>query len=106
MITHNVLRFEEISINYTGEYKKLYDSKDSMMNVYVTGGGNQTILIMSGFAVSSPTLEYKALADELGKEYRVVIVEYPGTGFSLSTKDERTNKNIVEEIVLKDYIFE
>ena len=98
IITHNILRFEEISIKYTGEYKKLYDAKDGMMNVYVTGGGEQTILIMSGFAVSSPTLEYKALADELGKEYRVVIIEYPGTGFSLSTKDKRSNKNMVEEI--------
>ena len=98
MITHNVLRFEEISIKYTGEYKKLYVAKDGMMNVYVNGGGNQTILIMSGFGVSSPTLEYKALADELGKEYKVIIVEYPGTGFSLSTKDQRSNKNIVEEV--------
>ena len=98
VVTHNILRSEEISIKYTGEYKKLYDAKAGMMNVYVTGGGSQTILIMGGFAVSSPVLEYKALADELGNEYRVVIVEYPGTGFSLSTKDKRTNKNMVEEI--------
>lgn len=97
-ITHNVLRFEEISIKYTGEYKKLYSAKDGMMNVYVTGEGEETILIMSGFAVASPTLEYKSIADQLSQEYRVVIVEYPGTGFSLSTKEDRTNKNIIEEV--------
>lgn len=98
LIVHNILRFEEISIKYTGEYKKLYSVKNKMMNVYITGEGEKTILIMSGYAVSSPTMEYKALADELGKEYRVVIVEYFGTGFSLSTKDKRTNENIVEEV--------
>ena len=98
IITHNFLRFEEISIKYTGEYKNLYSAKESMMNVYVTGQGEQTILIMSGFGVASPTLEYKALADQLSHDYRVVIIEYPGTGFSLSTKDNRTNQNIIEEV--------
>lgn len=98
LIVHNALRFEEISIKYTGEYKKLYSVKDNMMNVYVTGEGEESILIMSGFSIATPTLEYKALADELSKDYKVIIVEYFGTGFSLSSKDERTNKNLVEEV--------
>lgn len=98
LIVHNVLRFGEISVKYTGEYKNLYSVKDKMMNVYVTGEGEETILILSGFAVSSPTMEYKAIAEELGKNYRVVIVEYFGYGFSLSMKDERTNENIINEV--------
>lgn len=98
LIIHNVLRFGEISIKYTGEYKNLYSVKDKMMNVYVTGQGEETILMLSGFAVSSPTMEYKAIAEELGKNYRVVIVEYFGYGFSLSIKDDRTNENIISEV--------
>lgn len=98
LIAHNTLRFGEISVKYTGEYKNLYPVKDKMMNVYVTGEGEESILIMSGFSVASPTLEYKALAEQLAKDYRVIIVEYFGTGFSLSTKDERTNENIVKEV--------
>ena len=98
LIAHNALRFEEISIKYTGEYKNLYSSKDKMMNVYSVGEGEKSILIMSGFAVSSPTLEYKALAEQLGNDYKVIIVEYFGTGFSLSSKDDRTSENIINEV--------
>lgn len=43
-------------------------------------------------------MEYKALADSLSTGYKVVIAEPLGYGYSLSTKDERTSKNIVKEL--------
>jgi len=97
-IIHNILRFGEVSSKYTGEYKELYPVGSKMMNIYTTGEGVNTILILSGFGVQSPVLEYKALADSLSSQYRIVIVEYLGYGFSLSTNDERTNEKIIEEV--------
>lgn len=99
-IVHNLLRVGEVSSKYTGKYKKLYAVQDKMMNIYVQGNVDnpRTIVLLPEFAVQSPTLKYKALADKLSDEYKVVIVEYLGYGFSLSTKEERTNEKIVNEV--------
>ena len=99
-IVHNLLRVGEVSSKYTGKYKKLYAVQDNMMNIYVEGKSENanTIVILPEFATQSPTLKYKALADKLSEEYKVVIVEFLGYGFSLSTKEERTNEKIVNEI--------
>ena len=68
------------------------------MNVYSIGNGASTIVILSGFGVQSPVIEYKALANYLSSDYRVVIVEYLGYGYSLKAKTDRTSKNIANEI--------
>ncbi len=98
IIIHNILRFGEVSSKYSGEYKNLYSVKNNMMNLYITGEGENTIVILPSVGVSSPVLEYKAIADSLSSDYRVVIVEYFGYGFSLSINDERSNKEIASEI--------
>lgn len=101
MIVHNVVKMSEISTRYTGEYKNLvmvYPEENKMMNIYTVGEGPKTIVVLSGFGIQSPIIQYKALADGLKDEYRVVIVEYLGYGYSMSTKNERTNENIVNEI--------
>jgi pimeloyl-ACP methyl ester carboxylesterase len=98
-IIHNLLRVSEVSNKYTGKYKNLYQVADKkMINIYSLGSGEETIVILPGYAISSPVLEYKALASSLSSQYRVVIVEYLGYGFSLSTKDERTNSKIIDEV--------
>lgn len=68
------------------------------MNVQVTGNGEKTIVILSDFASPSPIIEYKTYVDKLASSYKVVVIEYFGYGFSLSTKEERTSENIVNEI--------
>ena len=98
-IAHNILKINEVSSKYSGEYKHLVTvGEREMMNVYSIGSGEETIVILSGFGVQSPVLEYKALATRLSDEYRVVILEYLGYGYSLQTKTDRTITNIANEI--------
>lgn len=101
IILHNVLKMGEISIKYKGEYKKMvpvYDEQDKFMNSYVVGDGNKTVVILSAFGSQSPIIQYKTLLDGLKDEYRVVIVEYFGYGFSMSIKEPRINENFASEV--------
>ena len=102
MILHNVVKMSEISTRYTGQYKNLtmvYDEDNKMMNMYTIGEGPKTIVILAGFGSQSPIIQYKALAEGLKDEYKVVIVEYFGYGYSMSMKkNPRTNENIVNEV--------
>ena len=98
-IIHNILRIVEASNEYSGKYKKLYVAGDGMMNIYEEGDGYRTLIILPGIGTSSPVLKYKALANSLEESgYKVVIAEPLGYGYSLSSKKERTSKNIVNEI--------
>ncbi len=101
IILHNVLKMSELSIRYTGDYKKMvpvYEEENKFMNSYVLGDGSKTIVILSAFGSQSPIIQYKTLLDELKNDYRVVIVEYFGYGYSMSIKKPRTNENIASEI--------
>lgn len=102
MILHNVMKMSEISSRYTGQYKKLvpvYEEEDKMMNMYSIGEGPKTIVILPGFGSQSPVIQYKTIAEGLKDEYKVVIVEYFGYGYSMSMKAHpRTNENIAAEI--------
>ena len=102
VILHNVVKMSEISSRYTGQYKKLvpvYEEEGKMMNMYSIGEGPKTIVILPAFGSQSPIIQYRALAEELKNEYRVVIVEYFGYGYSMSMKAHpRTNENIVAEV--------
>lgn len=97
-IVHNILRVVEASNEYSGKYKKLYTAGDGMMNLYSKGEGYRTIVILPDVGTSSPVMKYKALSDALSTEYRVIIAEPLGYGYSLSTKDDRTLKNMVGEL--------
>lgn len=97
-VVHNILKLSDIENKYTGEYKNIIEVDSKNMNIYTVGQGEKTIVILSGFGIQSPALEYKALAQELSKNYKVVIIEYFGYGFSSKTDEQRTNIKIVEEI--------
>ena len=97
-IIHNILRVVEASNEYSGKYKKLYTAGDGMINLYTKGTGDRTLLILPEFGTVSPVIKYKALADSLSNAFKVVVVEPLGYGYSLSTKDPRTSKNIVGEL--------
>lgn len=74
------------------------DANDKQMRVYVKGSGQQTVLLLSGFATVNPIDDFMPLIDELSKDFTVVALEYPGYGESDITYAKRTNKAIVEEI--------
>lgn len=52
------------------------------MSVYAEGSGNKTLVFLSGSGTPSPILDFKSLFSLLADEYRIVVVERFGYGFS------------------------
>lgn len=97
-IVHNIFKIREIYSEDTTGYKNFVSVDENRMNVQVTGNGEKTIVILSNFATPSPIIQYKTYVDRLSSSHRVVVIEYFGYGFSLSTKEERTSEKIAHEI--------
>lgn len=94
-VTHNILKSIEKNKYEIGQTINV-DGKD--MQAYVTGSGEKTIVLLSGLGTASPITDFMPLAERLSADYKVVIIEYYGYGFSDTTKVERSNENIVNEI--------
>lgn len=93
--THNIQNSMEKNKYKIGQTIKVDGKK---MSAYVTGSGEKTIVLLSGLGTASPIADFMPLAERLSKDYKVVILEYFGYGFSSTTKKERSNENIVNEI--------
>lgn len=52
------------------------------MSIYVEGEGDKTLVFMSGSGTCSPILDFKSLASRMSDEYKIVIIEKFGYGFS------------------------
>ncbi|BCZ47345.1 alpha/beta hydrolase [Clostridium gelidum] len=94
-VTHNILKPIEKNKYKIGQTINV-DGKN--MQAYVTGTGEKTIVLLSGLGTASPITDFMPLAERLSADYKVVILEYYGYGFSDTTKVERSNENIVNEI--------
>jgi len=94
-VTHNILKPIEKNKYKIGQTINV-DGKN--MQAYVTGSGEKTIVLLSGLGTASPITDFMPLAERLSADYKVVILEYYGYGFSDTTKVERSNENIVSEI--------
>lgn len=79
---------------------QLVDVDGKKIHVYSKGKGENTIVLLSGLGTAAPVLDFEPLIKELSKNYRVVVVEPFGYGWSDITNKERTVENIVEEIRL------
>ena len=67
------------------------------MEVAQMGEGPVPLLLLSGFSILFPDLEYGALGEELAAQYRVLIPSKFGYGFSDTTDAPRDVDTVVEE---------
>lgn len=67
------------------------------MNVLVKGEGEHTIVFLPGLCSSSPVLEFKPLYSQLEKDFKIVVPEKFGYGFSDIVKENRDYMNTVEQ---------
>lgn len=67
------------------------------MSVYVEGDGNKTIVFMSGSGTCSPILDFKSLYTLLSDDYKIVVVEKFGYGYSDVVDRERNIDSILED---------
>ena len=68
---------------------KMIDVDSGQMCVYTEGSGEHTIVFMSGYGTPSPILDFRPLYRRLVDDFRIVVVEKFGYGFSDETDDSR-----------------
>jgi pimeloyl-ACP methyl ester carboxylesterase len=61
------------------------------LHVYAEGEGDLTLVFMSGSSTTAPTLDFRGLYRRLSNEYRTVVVERAGYGWS---EDGGTSRDI------------
>ncbi len=67
------------------------------LHVYTEGEGNETLVFMSGLGTSSPVYDFKVLYNKLSDDYRIVVIERAGYGWSDTTSSPRNIDNVLEE---------
>ena len=98
MLLHQILtRVESSRLEQAGQYV-MVNGKN--MNVFKVGSGEKTIVLMPGLGTTSPVLDFEPLINELMTDFRVIVVEPFGYGWSDNTNKERSVANIVEELRL------
>lgn len=68
------------------------------MAAYITGEGDNTIVLLSGVNDVCPTVSLKPLADSLAEQNKVIVLDNFGRGYSDDTDSERSAENLVEEV--------
>lgn len=68
------------------------------VNVVVTGDGQRTVVLLSGYGTPSPVLDFTPLVRELEETYTVVVMERFGYGYADLDVKERTVKNVSTEL--------
>ena len=77
-----------------GQMVNVFDCK---MHVFSAGGEGPTVVLLSGWGTTSPTIDFYPLWSRLQAYARVVVLERSGYGWSEETTRSRTVQNIVEE---------
>ena len=67
------------------------------MSIYTEGEGDHTIVFLSGWGTPSPILDFKALYSRLSDDYRIVVIEKFGYGFSDIVDGERDMDTILRQ---------
>ena len=62
--------------------RELVEVDGHNMSIYVEGEGNHTLVFLSGSGTCSPILDFKSLYSLLSDDYRIIVVEKFGYGFS------------------------
>ena len=94
-IFHRIsLEKEEASLTPVGQQVLV---NGHQMNVYVEGDGPETIVVLSGAGIASPILDFKEVSESLSKQYKLVIVERAGYGYSDDSNHSRDVMEVLSE---------
>ncbi len=99
---------EKANVDPYGERVSIDGGK---VNASVTGNGEQTLVLLSGYGTASPVLDFTPLVEELNDTYTVVVIERFGYGYSDLDVPGRTVEKIsielhdtLAELKVKDYV--
>ena len=76
---------------------QLIDINGNNISIYVEGSGYRTLVFLSGGGTCSPTLDFKSLYSLLSNEYKIVVVEKFGYGYSDIVDEDRNLQTILSE---------
>lgn len=88
------LQREKASLNPMGQ---MVSVNGHDMSVFVKGNGPQNLVFLSGAGTASPILDFKDLYDGLSKQYKIVVVERAGYGYSEDTSKSRDVSEVLSE---------
>ena len=88
------LQREKTSLNPMGQ---MVSVNGHDMSVFIKGNGPQTLVFLSGAGTASPILDFKDLYDGLSKQYKIVVVERAGYGYSEDTSKSRDVSEVLSE---------
>lgn len=77
-----------------GQYVEVDGHK---MNIYTEGQGKRTLLFLSGSGTAAPVLDFKSLYSLLSSDYKIVVIEKFGYGFSDVVNTERSFDTILRQ---------
>ena len=67
------------------------------MSIYTEGEGKHTLVFMSGAGIPSPIIDYKSLYSLLSDDYKIVVIEKFGYGYSDIVDSERNFDTILRQ---------
>ncbi|MHC5375697.1 alpha/beta hydrolase [Enterococcus sp. LJL120] len=70
---------------------------DGQMNILTLGTGNKTIIFLSGGLTSSPILDFKTLYFYLKNNFKIVVIEKFGYGFSSDSNSSRKIDTMLQQ---------
>ena len=76
---------------------QLIDINGNNISIYVEGSGSKTLVFLSGGGTCSPILDFKSLYSLLSDEYRIIVVEKFGYGYSDIVDEDRDIQTILSE---------
>lgn len=88
------LQREKVSLNPMGQMVSVNGHE---MSIFVKGEGPQTLVFLSGAGTASPILDFKDLYDGFSKQYKIVVVERGGYGYSEDTSKSRDVSEVLSE---------
>jgi len=76
---------------------ELVEVNKNKIHIYCEGQGDITLVFMSGFGTSSPTIDFKPLWRKMTDGYRIAVVEKAGYGWSETSSGPRDIDTMLEE---------
>ena len=90
------------SVKVAEKYKKEFITSVNVngaeVATYTAGEGEYTLVLLGSDWNPCPTLYLRPLADKLSDKYRVVIIDYPGKGYSSDSDKDRTTAFFTDTI--------
>ncbi len=76
---------------------EMVEVNNHKIHVYTEGSGDETLVFMSGSGTASPFYDFKPLWSQLVEDYRIVVIEKAGYGWSEVTNSSKDINDVLEE---------